>query len=378
MKEETNIGVKYTGPWGDYSGMGEANRNYVMALDKVGVDVLPERTIHVKDIADYGRGFKRCYDLSKKSPDYLVKIIHTTPDLILQHIEPLKYHIGHFFWETDKIPTAWAWYLNLMNEVWTGSELGKENLKKSGVRAPIFVFPEAVDTEIGEPKKYERLKRSKDYLFYSIFDWTERKNPKALLQAYWKEFEKNQSVTLLLKTYYQGFNRAGAEYIKKTIRQWKEELDQDIYPRVLLCTDLLSKEEVIRLHATGDCFVSAHRGEGWGIPQTEAMLFKNPVISTGYGGIHEWLTNEQMFLVKWKIIPVFNMENAKHYEPDQHWADIDISDLREKMRFVFENRQKAYHIAQKATNFVNKTFCYETVGNMMKTRLEEIYSQYTE
>ncbi len=44
---------------------------------------------------------------------------------------------------------------------------------------------------------------------------------------------------------------------------------------------------------TFDCFVSAHRGEGWGVPQMEAMLMGKPIISTSCGGIHEHLKDKE-------------------------------------------------------------------------------------
>lgn len=382
MSDDLAPKVKYTGSWGDYSGMGEANRNAIAALVEAGVEVQTEKTSYVKDKTDYGKTFRLCEKLVNNDIDYLFKIIHITPDVLIPTLEPLKYHIAHFFWETDRISSRWVWNLNLMNEVWTGSETTKEVLMMSGVKAPIYIFPQAIDNTI-KPEKIKEFKivHHQGFLFYSIFEWIERKNPKALLKAYWQEFENEENVSLFLKTYRRNFTSQKTftstekNEIKKDIGEWKKEVDQKHFPRVFLCSDLLAKHSILKIHRTGDCFVSAHRGEGWGIPQAEAMTFANPVISTGYNGIHDWVNNDLMFLLKYKMIPVFNMQ-SNYYENDQKWADISISELMEKMRFVFDNQKKAREIGRKGRTFANNVFSYKSVGESMRNRLEKIMKEY--
>jgi len=366
--------VLYTGPWGDYSGMGEACRNAVSALLSAGVKVKTQRTMHVKDSTDYGKSFKLASKLENSDLDYMIKIIHTTPDIMRDHLEPLKYHIAHFFWETDKIPAIWAWNMNLMNEVWTGCELTKKVLEDSGVQVPIYVFPQSVDTGIIESTPF-KISKKEGYTFYSIFEWTERKNPKRLLQSYWKEFKTDTKTTLLLKIYKSDFSSRNRDFIKAQIKEWKVELDQNHYPNVLICLDILSKDQMLKLHASGDCFISAHRGEGWGIPQTEALLFKKPVISTNYGGVHEWLDDKKFYPVEFDMIPVFGMESS-YYDKTQRWADPTEDSLRKQMRFVFDNQKEARATGRRGHNFVKKFFSYDLVGQQMTTRLAKIVERY--
>lgn len=365
------IAIKYSGSWTDYSGYGEANRNIIYALHKVGVELTTEKVSFVRDQSDYGEAYEVCQRLENKSIDYKIKIIHLTPDHYLKHLEAGKYHIGHLFWETDKILDAWVWMCNRLDEIWTGSETAKKALIHSGVRIPIWVFPQPI---IIDKNIYNSFvtPNHKGFLFYSIFEWTERKNPKALLQAFWQEFTEEDNVSLLLKVFRDDFRHQNHKVIKDQIKKWKEEIILKQFPRVLYHNELFSKQDLYRVHATGDCFVSAHRGEGWGRPQMEAMMLGKPVITTNYGGIHEYLNDTVAYLTTYQMQPVIAEDDRPFYTKDQNWAEVDILDLRAKMRMVFEDKEKAKKVGLLASKFIKERFNPELVGNMMKERLEAI------
>lgn len=369
------VKVKYAGPWCDYTGYGEANRNAIMALHTVGVDVTTERISYTPQQFSYGKAYDVAAKLEAAPVDYGIKIIHVPSDGYLRFLEPTKYHIGHLFWETDGLSKSWVWNCNLVNEIWTGGEWHKENFRRAGVKVPINVYPQSIDTTPFLSKKFT-IPDHKGFLFYSIFQWIERKNPKALLTAYWQEFEGEENVSLLIKTY--GIDLTGESFqkIRSDIKAWKAESGVKSFPRTMLYTQMLSKEDIMRIHITGDCFVSAHRGEGWGIPQVEAMSVGNPIISTNLGGVHEWLEDEKnAFLLKYTMSNVKNMEFAPWYNTDQRWADVAIPDIRKKMRFVFENRDKAKEIGMAGKRLVDEKFSYKSVGELMKRRLQEIQKQ---
>src|SRR3990167_2764320 len=364
--------IKYVGNWADHSGMGEASRNYILALNKAGVDLSTERISHVSEFADYGEGYELASQLENRDNNYKVKIVHMTGNLFLNYLEPLKYHIAHLFWEVDRMDKEWVWNTNLADEVWTGSEYTKNALVKSGVNKPIYIFPQPVKViheEILEPVK---LPGHKGTLFYSIFQLIERKNPKTLIKAYLEEFQDHDDVSLLIKTFGLNYSTEETEKIKKDIDTWKKEFNLPKNPRIYLDCALHNQHDMHRLHKSGDIFVSPHRGEGWGIPLAEAMVMGNPVITTGLGGITEWLNKDTAHLIKFKMINVFNMNYVPWYNEEQKWADVDIMDLRGKMRHFYEHPEIAKEMGQKAQEMVRNSFNYETVGNQLAGRLNEI------
>jgi glycosyltransferase involved in cell wall biosynthesis len=135
----------------------------------------------------------------------------------------------------------------------------------------------------------------------------------------------------------------------------------------------MDRQQIMRIHSTGDCFVSAHRGEGWGVPQTEAMLAGNPIISTGYGGVHEYLQpGKTAMLIDYKMVPLKGMDHSAHfYSSDQLWADIQIEALQENMRFAFNNQADMTKIGAAGRATVLEKFSPERIGGIMAKRLEK-------
>jgi len=304
--------------------------------------------------------------------------MHTTPDEFKRLHEPGKYHIARFFWETDKIPQVFAEGLNTVDEIWTGSNANLEAIRNGGVTKPIKIIPQAIEEQREWPDKYQIDDLSTDcYLFYSIFEWTDRKNPEGLIRAFYDEFHDGENVALLIKTYFHNFTLNNKRMIRTAIENIKNSMpDSTKLPPIYVYLDLMDRQQIMRFHMTGDCFVSAHRGEGWGVPQVEAMLAGKPIISTGYGGVHEYLANgENAAIIDYKMVPVNGMSHStRFYTPDQKWADPNIENLRSKMRYMFANRDGAYEIGVMGQAFVQQTFNLKVVGEIMAERLREIES----
>lgn len=365
--------VCYQGPLLDYSGYGEANRHFVAALDSVGVDVVGELVAYSKERADYGTLGPIVTKALQNNQHYKIKIMHTTPDEFERLREPGKYHIAHFFWETDKIPQVFVDGFQHVDEIWTGSEANKAAILKGGVDKPVHIIPQPIETEREWPDKYE-LPEFDGFLFYSIFEWTDRKNPEALLRAYYSAFTKGENVGLLIKTYFRNFNLSNKRMIRQTVAKVQAEFGGNL-PPVFLYLDLMDRQQIMRLHQTGDVYVSAHRGEGWGVPQVEAMLAGHMIISTGWGGMHEYVEDgKNAVLIPYKMQPLKGMDHSAHfYSSDQRWADIDIKDLATAMSETYQApAAKIAKIAKAGQQLVLDQFNLQRVGKLMADRLAEI------
>lgn len=367
--------IKYTGPAKDYSGYGEANRHDIGALFEAGVELTTQIPIYTPEQAGYGRLGELAASLEGRDIGYSIKIIHTTPNVYKQYFEHGKYHIGRAFWETDKIPLDFAINLQMVDEIWTSSQFNAQAIKNAGVTIPIYVIPQAIDTSIDQESIHPYISPNRgSYNFYSIFEWTERKNPMALLESYWREFDGVEGVSLTIKTYLVGFTNEKRDAIKQQIKKLKQRLNLNSYAPVYLYTQLMDRFQIYRFHKTFDCFISAHRGEGWGLPQMEALLLGKPIISTNCGGIHEYLTHgKDSYLVKNKLVPLTNMAyNSQWYTPDQKWAEVDTEDFRRGMRWAYENRLEAETMGNEGKVLVEREFSLKSVGRRMNERLRQI------
>ena len=374
----TDICVQYCGSLFDTTGYGEANRAFVTALHLAGVNVTTEPVVQTSFRATHGWEGELAKQLENRRIPYRVKIIHLTPDIATKYFTKGCYHIQHLFWETDKLPEEWIAPLNQMNEIWVSSLHMKKLVESNGVKVPIFAFPQPIDITHAD-KNYEayQIPYHKGFMFYSIFQWLDRKNPQALLRAYWEAFEGRQDVTLLLKTF--RFNYGNDEFakIREDINKWKIGFGSDfIFPKVLLVKDLLTKEAMMRIHRTGDCYVSCSRGEGWERPMAEALLMGKTAISTARGGIHEYLNDEHYFRLDDERVPVIENPLIKYYTADQHWFDVDIGHLKKTMWFVFNKSSIASAKGIVAKDHIKSLFSYHKVGQQMLERLREIYSKF--
>lgn len=366
----------YTGPFLDASGYGEATRNFISAFAEAGANIKTQRVTFTGNVNYLTRGAKLAEELSTREVPYNIKILHVTPDVYRQYMEPGKYHIGHLFWETDKLPLSWVAGCNLMDEIWTGTQLNKDTIVNSGVKVPVYVFPEAVDVDIPAVRPF-KLPNFEGFVFYSIFEWNERKNPKTLLSAYWREFKGIYDVALLLKVHKGSYSTESVGEIISEAKRWKNEMGFKDTPRVFLCTNILSEEEKHRFHATGDVYVSSHRGEGWSIPIAEASLHRKPVVSVNFGGITEYFMAKHFYEVESELVSIDRVYN-KYYEPGMHWAQASEKSLRLRMRTLYdynktENKKTISKIkAGAAHTLVTTFFNFKSVGEKMMARLREI------
>ena len=366
------MNVKFIGAFLDFSGYGEAVRHDIGALHKAGVNITTEYVKFAHGTADFGRLGNLGRQLQDRKIDYDIKILHITPNILPKYVEDGKYNIGRVFWETDKLPPDFASGCSYLDEIWTGSETTKKAIENAGVDVPIYIIPEAIDTDFvaQEPFKTD----AEGFKFYSIFEWTTRKNPDALIRAYLEEFSSQDNVSLTIKTYVDDFTNKKKNEIIGHIKGIKKQIKNKDLPPIYIYPHLMDRHQIQRFHQTGDCFISCTRGEGWGIPQMEAMLFKKPVITTDAGGITDHLKNERdAIILPMKQVPVnYSSRNAQWYLPEQNWGEVNHVYVRNAMRKVFKDSKLQKRLSTSGHNTVNSLFSLGAVGAKMLLRLKEI------
>jgi len=370
----------------DSSGYAEAARNHIAALHISGVKV------HVKPVsfesykADLGGLGALVHSLVNHTSKSKITILHATPQNYPRMKVANSYNIGYAAWETDKLPPAWPGFINQLDELWVPCTHNVAMMKQSGVTIPVFSFPHPFNHKYHDDLDTEVVLSNRDpndFVFYSIFQWLERKNPIGLLKAYLTEFQPHEKVVLVLKTFLSNPNNAQeGTKLKEQIKSIKSKLFLKEYPKVLLISTLLSREQILSLHKECDCYISLHRCEGFGIPLVEAMLAKKPVIATSYGGpedfIHGHLENDPSkvtgYPVPYQMTPVYNMPWSL-YTGDMNWAEPDIMTAREYMRDVFERRKLAHKVGEQGYKYVIEQLSWNRIGGLMKARLEQIESK---
>ena len=371
---DTVASVNFIAPLRDCSGYAEAGRNYLAALDKVGIQVRGESVSFEPARAECGVAEEALSACINKDISYSTNIVFLTPDHFPIYKRPGSYNIGIFDWETDVLPAEWVPCCNTMDEIWVPCQWTASVCKSSGVVKPINVFGHCAPLEDFENVEEFRIPGVKDswYKFYSVFQWTERKNPVGLIEAYLKAFSSSDPVVLILKTYRCNYSDSEKKAVFQEIEKIKRSVKRKKLPRIVLVLDLLTRKQLLGLHKYADCFALIHRAEGWGLPHFEACMLGKPVITTGQSGNMEFTTEENSYLVDGPMIQVEGMPWIPWYRSHMKWWDPSTEQCKNYFRLVFNNREDAIKRAKLAQELVRKKFCLEAVGNAMKARILEV------
>jgi glycosyltransferase involved in cell wall biosynthesis len=375
--------VLWTGAVTDLSGYGVASKEYVRALDSVGVDV----SVDVRSFEDWkNRSLvdevldSRMRALTSRDQKAQLHVIHLTPDNLAEYEKNGKTKISYFAWETSRVPTEWVHALNRIPvEVWVPCQYLVEVCKKSGIATPAHVIPHAITIPPLDQKPIVKVVLPTDrYKFYSIFQWSERKNATGLLTAYYQEFGAGEPVCLVLKTYRMNADVTEREEIRGAIAAIKKKTCGEKGPPVLLIDNLVGAAGIFAIHHGCDCYVTMARSEGFGIPAAEAAAMGNPVIVPRYSAFLDHFSDDNAFMIEVpREIPVQNMKHiSSMYTSDMVWGDPSIESCRAMMRGAFKDREAAQKKGEAARRYVGETLSYEAIGNQIKARLDAVFAQH--
>jgi glycosyltransferase involved in cell wall biosynthesis len=347
----------------------------VLALHKLGIP-LTVNPISFEDVEpELGGAGRTIKGLVGKKIDYNINVIHSTPEFWQRYKEAGKINVGMTIWETTKLHKQWPGYINEnVDAVMVGCDWNIEVFKNSGVTIPIFSIPHCVD--FGEFKNVKpfQIKGITDdtFVFYSIFQFIERKNPVALVKAYWYAFQNKENVALVLKTYRSNYKEEEKNSIRTTLKRMKQIMPMDNYPSIYLILDMLSNDEIYGLHSRGDCYASLDRGEGFGLNPFFAGALGNPIIVTGFGGSTEYAKPDNSYLVDYSLTPVSGMPWSPWYTGDQLWAESNVKHGSDLMKFVFNNQAEAKEKGLKLQKYIKNNFTYDVVGNKIINMLKNL------
>lgn len=244
-------------------------------------------------------------------------------------------HILVSVWETSKLPASWIPLINSYDQVWCATEWQRQVYLASGVRESLLrVVPFAIDPALYDASPPQRNTDGKT-VFGSVFQWTERKDPHGLIGAFLHAFSAADPVVLVLKSY-EGDNpatsvRAKVDAIVKSFHLPGKP------PEIRVVSSALDGSGIAEFYRSIDCYVSAHRGEGFCFPVVEALIHGRPVIATGWSAPAEY-ADGCFRAVRYTLEPPHRNEWQPFYTADQLWARIDVSDLAQAMREAHEKR----------------------------------------
>jgi len=277
-----------------------------------------------------------------------------------------RIRVGRATFETDRLPEGWADRCLQMDEVWVSSTFNAEVFAASGVPSErIRILPIGIHAGVFRPGVAPAsLPHARGFCFISVFDWHERKAPELLLEAFVREFGKNEDVCLLLKVS-QNVDRSFSiedrliYFIERDLNCRIEDI-----PPIILLRGALSEDEMAALYVAADCFVLPSRGEGWGIPYMEALACETPVIATRWSGQLDFLHDDNSDLIEIDgVIPVAADTNHEVFA-GQCWAQPSLEHLRQLMRQAAEHPDRGRRKAQQGRQEILQRWDWKHVGRL--------------
>lgn len=362
LGERSKLSLSYLVPRLRGSGFGDAARETVNALRSAELEVNLDPDLATSGIPGAG-----------SSP-----IAHRSPDFHLLHGVPTRWKtlpndgiptIGITACSVSMPPSSYVPILNQLREVWVPSQHNVDAFRKY-VAVPVFKLPHPVPQRLETESKTIGLTpaaAADPFVFYSVFVWNRRKGPDILIRSYLSAFRGDDPTVLVIKT-----NADAANAARTLLNELRRETASSA--KVELIAASISEEELTLLHRRGDCYVSMHRGEGWGMPLFEAACRGKIIVASAYSGPADYLSSENHFLVPFVMEPVVGW--GRH-DPGTLWGEPDAGVASTMLRQAFEHRQHIRDQVFEEGERLRRQFSQENVGSMARSRLLRIQDQET-
>lgn len=294
-----------------------------------------------------------------------VTAIHATKLPQSSSNETAPPYVAYWWWELEELPEYFSKNAELFDEIWAPTTFIYDNLKKViGDKVALAPLTLRLNWESEGFTRTDFQIPEDVPVFLVRFDFNstiDRKNPYAAIEAFKNAFKSQTEAYLLIKTVNGEYNLHSLEELisivedRSDIRVWDEKLTRAINNDLMKCV-------------TG--YLSLHRAEGLGLNLLEAMQAKVPVITTGYGGNMDFCTNENSFLIPFKLVPV--EDRSYLYPPLGVWAEPEIEEAARAIHSIvkggIEIKQKT-DAGWEKVNTLNKS---KDFAQFVEKKIEEL------
>jgi glycosyltransferase involved in cell wall biosynthesis len=298
-------------------------------------------------------------------------------------VEPVLAHLGRRrtpsrhsvvlpVWELSKYPEHWASQLERFDEIWAPSSFVRDAIAPV-VSRPVTLIPWSTGVRLGRflgRRSFGIPESSYAFLFaFDLRSYQERKNPLAVVDAFASVVRARpaRDLALIVKVAGTAARPEAALALRQRLREATANLGLG---RAVIIERDLTDTETKNLVRSCDCFVSLHRGEGFGRFLAEAMLVGRPVIATAYSGNMDFTNPDVACLVDFQLIPV--APGAYPFWQGQVWADPNVDGAVEWMTRLVDSPALGRSIGERASRHIRSHFSYRAIGLRYLERLRAI------
>lgn len=363
----------WEGPIFDGGGYANMNRQYLFNLSDIGITVRPTLVSTLMDV-------------ETKVKDRIVSLSYNLIPLQSPKVYATNVpgsHVGrvvsYTMMETEsRIHESLVHKLMVADEVWVPCEWNVRTFREGGVKGNIHVMPLGVDHEAYHPAETSIFFDcgTKGFTFLSVFNWNWRKGFDVMLKAYIRAFTSDDDVSLVMQSRFVGQKRY-SDQIFKDIKSVTSGERQEKRPHLVLVDDVIPTFLMPRLYNSADAFVLFSRGEGYGLPASEAASSGLPILTCLHGGHEMFLDDDKALLVRPDKITKVD-KSIEWISPFYHdmefvdYSDKAVDEAAEKMRWMYENRDKLAPMAERCRQNILENFTWRHAAERVAARLREI------
>lgn len=360
--------ILYLGPYREFSGEGNASRNYLKALIQTGHNISARPIYNIfnpypkedidPDILDLETNFSKKYHtiIQHANPHQFVYSSKFDKNIAITHLDSYNYYCNM----SD--------YFNIVDTLIVGSSWLKNNISNiSGIKTNIINIPEPIDIiKINEYRETNtRIKKDHNFKFYVVADYICRKNIDTVLLAFLLLSQQFADIDLILKIKNKT-NDTNA--LESTIQYNFEKLYASLRineikkPKILFGGTKYAS--ILYLHNNNDCLINASYGESFGYSCLEAIAFNNNVIVTSDTGAAELVSDNCGLLIESNSVPC--VDNDRQYAIyntiDQKWSQPILKNLLQQMSIAVNESESSKILRIKNQTEKLKDYSIEAVS----------------
>lgn len=266
-----------------------------------------------------------------------------------------QYRIGYTPWESSALPESWPGMMREMQEIWTPSQYCVDIFQEYNVNKIIRKVPHGIDPELW---KIENRFVSDKFVFFHIGGPTARKGGQKVVDAFIDLFDGRDDVFLLLKSneatecrYYDKYN--DFKSAKK-------------HPQIKVIDYPIDVEDLVKVYNSAHCLVYPTNGEGFGLIPFQGIATGLPTIVTNATACADFA--EMSVPLDSRPAPGVGVHVGD-------WVEPDLDDLRDKMKFVFDNFEAVKQKTMHSASVIHATQTWDDIGLQIVDILGEKISE---